>query len=50
MKLKAWKTALELALKKTPRTTSEFVRLPEHVAIIMDGNGRWHHIHHKLRL
>ena len=46
MKLKAWKTALELALKKTPRTTSEFERLPEHVAIIMDGNGRWAKKHH----
>ena len=46
MKLKAWKTALSLALKKTPRTTSEFDRLPEHVAIIMDGNGRWAKKHH----
>ena len=41
MKLKTWKTAVSLALKKAPRTTSEFDRLPEHVAIIMDGNGRW---------
>ena len=46
MKLKAWKTALELALKKTPRTSSEFEQLPEHVAIIMDGNGRWAKKHH----
>ena len=36
MKLKTWKTAVTLALKKTPRTTSEFDKLPEHVAIIMD--------------
>jgi undecaprenyl diphosphate synthase len=36
-----WNTALKLALKKTPRTTTEFDKLPEHVAIIMDGNGRW---------
>ena len=33
----AWK----LALKKEPRTSSEFDKLPSHVAIIMDGNGRW---------
>ena len=46
MKLKAWKTALELALKKTPRTTSEFTKLPDHVAVIMDGNGRWAKKHH----
>ena len=41
MKLKAWKTAVTLALKKAPRTSSEFEKLPGHVAIIMDGNGRW---------
>ena len=41
MKLRAWKTAMSLAWKKTPRTTGEFDTLPEHVAIIMDGNGRW---------
>ena len=35
------KTALSLALKKTPRTSDEFEKLPKHVAIIMDGNGRW---------
>ena len=46
VKLKAWKTALTLALKKTPRTSSEFDRLPVHVAIIMDGNGRWAKKHH----
>ena len=46
MKLKTWKTAVSLALKKTPRTSSEFDRLPEHVAIIMDGNGRWAKKHH----
>ena len=46
MKLKAWKTTLTLALKKTPRTSSEFDRLPGHVAIIMDGNGRWAKKHH----
>ena len=46
MKLKTWKTAVTLALKKTPRTTSEFDKLPEHVAIIMDGNGRWAKKHH----
>ena len=34
-------TALKLALKKTPRTSDEFDKLPEHVAIIMDWNGRW---------
>ena len=34
-------TALKLALKKTPRTSDEVDKLPEHVAIIMDGNGRW---------
>ena len=33
----AWK----LALKKEPKTSGEFDKLPEHVAIIMDGNGRW---------
>ena len=33
----AWK----LALKKEPRTSGEFEKLPGHVAIIMDGNGRW---------
>ena len=41
MKLKAWKTAMTLAVKKAPRKTEEFEKLPEHVAIIMDGNGRW---------
>ena len=35
------KTALSLALKKPPRTADEFDKLPKHVAIIMDGNGRW---------
>ena len=35
------KTALSLALKKPPRTSDEFDKLPKHVAIIMDGNGRW---------
>jgi len=35
------KTALSLALKKPPRTSDEFSKLPRHVAIIMDGNGRW---------
>ena len=34
-------TAVRLAIKKAPRTSDEFDRLPEHVAIIMDGNGRW---------
>ena len=34
-------TALSLALKRTPRTPEEFDKLPKHVAIIMDGNGRW---------
>ena len=41
MKLKAWKTGMALAMKKAPRTSSEFEKLPKHVAIIMDGNGRW---------
>ena len=36
-----WKDAMKLALKKAPRTAGEFDKLPEHVAIIMDGNGRW---------
>ena len=35
------KTVLSLALKKPPRTSDEFDKLPKHVAIIMDGNGRW---------
>ena len=35
------KTALNLAMKRTPRTADEFDKLPRHVAIIMDGNGRW---------
>ena len=35
------KTAWSLALKKPPRTSDEFEKLPKHVAIIMDGNGRW---------
>ena len=35
------KTALRLALKKAPKTSDEFDKLPKHVAIIMDGNGRW---------
>lgn len=35
------KTALNLALKKEPRTSDQFDKLPKHVAIIMDGNGRW---------
>ncbi len=34
-------TAWKRTLKKEPRTTGEFDKLPEHVAIIMDGNGRW---------
>ena len=41
MNWKTWKTAMALALKKTPMKSSEFDKLPEHVAIIMDGNGRW---------
>ena len=35
------KTGLSLALKRAPRTPDEFDKLPKHVAIIMDGNGRW---------
>ena len=46
MKRKTWKTAVSPALKKTPRTSTEFDKLPEHVAIIMDGNGRWAKKHH----
>ena len=46
MKLKAWKTAAAQVLKKAPRTSDEFVKLPKHVAIIMDGNGRWAKKHH----
>ena len=46
MKLNALKAALPLALKKAPRTAPEFNRLPAHVAIIMDGNGRWAKKHH----
>ena len=34
-------TAWKLALKKEPRSSDMFDKLPEHVAIIMDGNGRW---------
>ena len=35
------KTAWKLAGKRSARTAEEFGKLPEHVAIIMDGNGRW---------
>ena len=35
------RTAWSLAMKKPPKTSNEFDRLPRHVAIIMDGNGRW---------
>ena len=35
------KSAISLALKQAPRTSDEFEKLPKHVAIIMDGNGRW---------
>ena len=35
------RTVWSLAMKKPPKTTDEFSRLPGHVAIIMDGNGRW---------
>ena len=45
MKLKALKSAAT-ALKKSPRASGEFEKLPEHVAIIMDGNGRWAKKHH----
>ena len=41
MKLKTWKTAANLLLKKNSGTAPESDKLPEHVAIIMDGNGRW---------
>ena len=41
MKLTARKTAMMLALKKAPKVPADFSRLPDHVAIIMDGNGRW---------
>ncbi len=46
MKLKDLKAAGTMALRKTPGTPSEFAKLPEHVAIIMDGNGRWAKKHH----
>ena len=36
-----WKTALGPAARRAPRTAGDFGRLPRHVAIIMDGNGRW---------
>ena len=36
-----WKTILGLWKKQEPRRADEFEKLPEHVAIIMDGNGRW---------
>lgn len=29
------------AKKKAPKTREDFTKLPRHVAIIMDGNGRW---------
>ena len=35
------RTLWSLAVKKPPKTSNEFSRLPGHVAIIMDGNGRW---------
>ena len=36
-----WRTAAKLLRNKAPRTSDEFDRLPAHVAVIMDGNGRW---------
>ncbi len=35
------KSMVSLALRQAPRTSETFDKLPRHVAIIMDGNGRW---------
>ncbi|MBQ9324334.1 MAG: isoprenyl transferase [Clostridia bacterium] len=35
-----------IKIKKSPKKAEDFTRLPEHVAIIMDGNGRWAKNHH----
>ncbi len=36
-----WREAAVLLRNRAPRTSDEFARLPAHVAVIMDGNGRW---------
>jgi len=38
---KGWLKIAQQALQKAPKTADEFNKLPKHVAIIMDGNGRW---------
>ena len=35
------KGALKGTLRRSPRTAEDFQKLPRHVGIIMDGNGRW---------
>ena len=39
--MKGWLKIASRTLQKAPRTADEFDKLPKHVAIIMDGNGRW---------
>jgi len=36
-----WKEVFGVIRKQEPQRADAFSRLPEHVAIIMDGNGRW---------
>src|SRR5262245_15686866 len=36
--------------EETVLKTIDFARLPRHVAIIMDGNGRWAKLRHKRRV
>ena len=36
-----WREAAVLLRNRAPRTSDEFAKLPAHVAVIMDGNGRW---------
>ena len=43
---KASGPARHTLLGYTPMTREQFTRLPRHVGIIMDGNGRWAKKHH----